>query len=150
LAGPAGGGLIVSAARALTLMLRAGGLLLCSAAFAVVMPREAMVATNAWLGLAPLPEVPLTFYLARSTSALYALHGAVLLLASRDPVHYRALIRLLGATTMVFGVVLFGIDWTAGLPAWWTWAEGPGVLAIGGVLLALERRLGPTLPARGL
>jgi len=136
----------VPAVTALKVMLRVGGVLLCSAAFAVFLPREAMVATNAWLGLAPLPEVPLTFYLARSTSALYALHGAILLLASTDPVYYRALIRLLGATTLVLGVVLVGIDRTAGMPAWWTWSEGPWVAVIGTILLALERRLPPREP----
>ena len=122
-------------------LLRIGGLLLCSALFAVFLPRDVMVATNAWLGLAPLPDVPLVDYLARSTSALYALHGAVLLLASTDPVRYRALIVLLGATTLAFGLALIGIDWNAGMPRWWTWAEGPAVAIIGAVLLALGARL---------
>jgi hypothetical protein len=104
-----------------------------------------MVRSNAWLGLAPLAETPLTFYLARSTSALYALHGAILLLAASDPPRYRSLILLLGASNLVFGAVLLGIDLEAGMPAWWTAAEGPGVVLIGAALVLLARRL----PAEG-
>jgi hypothetical protein len=122
-------------------LLRIGGTLLCSAVCAVFLPRDVMVATNAWLGLAPLPDLPLVDYLARSTSALYALHGAVLLLASTDPVRYRELILLQGGTTLAFGLALIGIDWNAGMPRWWTWAEGPSVALIGGALLALGARL---------
>ena len=126
----------------LKVILRFGGALLCSAAVAVVLPREAMVAANAWLGLAPFPDAPLTFYLARVTSALYAVHGCVLFLASTDPVRHRPLILLLGGTNVLLGVALLGIGLSAGMPGWWTLAEGPTVIVIGLVLLGLAAPLG--------
>jgi hypothetical protein len=126
---------------ALTWLLRFGGLLLCSATFAVFMPRESMIATNAALGLDPLPALPLTFYLARSTSILYALHGVVLLLASSDLVRYRPLISLLGSSNLVFGTIMLGIDITSNMPWWWTMAEGPLIIAAGVALIVLVRRV---------
>ena len=123
----------------LTLLLRLGGTLLGLAAFAVAMPRETMATTNAWLGLGPLPDAPITYYLARSTSAHYALRGALLWLASTDLVRYRSLIVLLGLTNIVFGVVMLVVDATAGMPWWWTAFEGPGIVAIGIVVLLLAR-----------
>jgi hypothetical protein len=131
----------LSSVTLLKAILRTGGVLLSSAAVAVCLPRETMVATNAWLGLDPLAETPLTFYLARSASALYAVHGAILLLASTDPVRYRTLVLLLGALNIAFGAALLGIDRTAGMPDWWTAAEGPGVFVIGVVLVVLATRL---------
>jgi hypothetical protein len=108
---------------------------------AVFLPREVMVETNAWLGLSPLADTPLTSYLARSTSALYAVHGAILFLASTDPVRYRTLILVLGASNLAFGAALIGIDQSAGMPGFWTMAEGPFVFLIGVVLVVLARRL---------
>ena len=60
----------------LTTALRARGGVLCLATGAMLLPREAMAATNLWLGLEPLVETPLVLYLARSTSGLYALRAA--------------------------------------------------------------------------
>jgi len=101
-----------------------------------------MVSTNAWLGLAPLADTPLTFYLARSTSALYALHGTILLLASTDPPRYRTLIQVLGGGNVAFGAALLGIDTSAGMPSWWTFGEGPFVFVVGVLLLVLSRQVG--------
>jgi hypothetical protein len=125
----------------LQVMLRFGGTVLCSATFAVLLPREVMARTNAWLGLGPLPDTAIVYYLARSTSALYALRGVIYFLAASDPVRYRPLIVLLGVTNIVYGVTLGGIGATAGMPAWWTWSESPFVFTTGIVLLALVRHV---------
>jgi hypothetical protein len=122
-------------------MLRFGGTVLCSAAAAVLLPREAMVSVNDWLGLAPLPDVPIVSYLARSTSALYALRGVIYFLAASDPVRYRPLIVLLGVTNVIYGVTLAFIGSTAGMPLWWTGVESPFVVITGLVLLVLVRSL---------
>ena len=136
----------MSSSMLLKVILRFGGVLLSSAAVAVFLPRETMAAATTWLGLAPLPDVPLTFYLARSASALYAIHGSVLLLASTDPARYRPLVLLLGGTNVLLGAALIGIDVSAGMPRWWTLAEGPTVVVIGVVLLALAAPLGQERP----
>jgi hypothetical protein len=123
----------------LTIVLRFGGTVLCTAACAVLLPRETMIATNAWLGLAPLPDVPIVYYLARSTSALYALRGVTLFLAASDLVRYRGLIVLIGATNILFGITLAGIGASAGMPVWWTAAEGPFVTFAGILVLMCVR-----------
>lgn len=113
--------------------------MLCAAAGAVLLPRETMIATNAALGLAPLPDVPIVYYLARSTSALYALRGASYFIAASDPVRYRSLIVFIGVTNIVYGIALAGIGATAGMPIWWTAVESPFVIVAGIVLLVLVR-----------
>lgn len=120
-------------------MLRIGGTVLCLAAGAVLLPRTVMISTNAWLGLDPLPDLPILYYLARSTSALYALRGVIYFLAASDPVRYRPLIVLIGVTNIIFGVTMIGIATTAEMPAWWTAAEGPFVVVTGVVILTLVR-----------
>lgn len=125
----------------LTLVLRFSGVLLCLATFTIFLPRDTMIAVNAWLGLAPLPDVPLTYYLARSGSAHYALRGVLYLLASTDLVRYRSLIRLLGWSNIAFGALMIGIDLTAGMPQWWTVLEGPPIVLTGAIVLGLARRI---------
>jgi hypothetical protein len=123
----------------LAILLRFGGTVLCTAAVAVLLPRETMMSTNASLGLAPLPDVPIVYYLARSTSALYVLRGTSYFLAASDVVRYRGLIVLIGVTNIAFGMAMAGIGTTAGMPLWWTAAEGPFVILTGIVVLILVR-----------
>jgi hypothetical protein len=131
----------VSTHRLLTILLRFGGVLLSSAAFFIFMPHEMMASANARLGLAPLPDQPLTEYLTRSLSARYALHGAILLLASTDVVRYRPLIILLGIGNILFGALMLAIDAAAGMPRWWTLSEGPLILLVGCLTTVLALRL---------
>jgi hypothetical protein len=92
------------------------------------------------LGLGPLPHAPIVEYVARSLSALYALHGAVVFRLSFDVVRFRPLIVFLGWLHLALGLVVLVIDFTAGLPLWWVAGEGPGI-AVGGIaVLILARR----------
>src|SRR5262249_10905853 len=94
-----------------------------------------------WAGLGELPAAPIVGYLARSASALYALHGATVVFVSFDVERYRPLIRFLALLAVVHGGVMFGIDWVVGMAAWWLWLEGPGFAATGvAVLVALRRK----------
>jgi hypothetical protein len=129
----------VSPLTPVTILLRIGGTVLCLAAGAVLLPREVMISTHARLGLGTLPDVPIVYYLARSTSALYALRGVIYFLAASDPIRYRSLIILIGVTNIVFGVTMAAITTTAGMPGWWTAVEGPFIVGTGVVLLALVR-----------
>ena len=69
-----------------------------------------MVAMHADLGLGRLPDAPIVGYQARSASAFYAIEGGLFWVVSFDLVRYRPVVRYLGATTAVFGVVLLGVD----------------------------------------
>jgi hypothetical protein len=93
-----------------------------------------------WLGLGTLPDVPLTAYMARSLSLVYAMHGVVVLGVVRNWDRYRSAVPLLAKLHVAFGLAMIANDLAAGLPWWWVAAEGPGVIAYALVVLAAARR----------
>lgn len=123
-----------------------GGVELCALPF-VLFPFALMHEVHdRALGLGALPHAPIVEYLARSLSALYAVHGAVVFFLSFDVSRYRPLIGFLGGLHIAFGLTVLSIDLGAGLPLWWVAGEGPGI-AVGGVLvLILARRRGGDVP----
>ena len=125
--------------RALVVLLRIFGCTSMLAIYAVLQPHSWMAATHEWLGLGTFPEQPIAAYLARSLSAFYALLGGALLLFSTDLRRYRPPLVYVSGSITILGVVLFFIDRSAGLPASWTWWEGPFVTLVGGVMSWLVR-----------
>jgi hypothetical protein len=129
-------------------LLRLIGAVDCLAIVAVLMPRPLIESISLRLGFAPFPSGPLAEYLARSTSLLYALHGALLLFVAGEVVRYWGLIRWLGWLAAVHGALMLVIDLQLGMPGWWCLVEGPTFAASGLLLLALtkcgqhERRTG--------
>ena len=107
------------------------------ATFAIIMPTEWMALTHTWLGLGEFPGSPLVEYLTRSISAVYAIHGGILLLVSFDISRFAPMIRYLGVTTAIIGGALLCIDIYAGLPTYWVIFEGPPVILIGLTILGL-------------
>jgi hypothetical protein len=124
----------------LVIILRVGGVLACTAVFAVFLPTAWIAAIHAWLGLGAFPDAAITQYLARSVSAFYAMFGGVTILASRDVRRYGPVITYLASVAMVFGAVITGVDALARMPTYWTLAEGPPTIVIGLVILLLNRR----------
>jgi hypothetical protein len=127
--------------RALIWLLRIGGVVTLLALGAVFMPVEWMAATHAWLGLGEFPRSPIVDYLTRSISAFYAFHGGLLLLLSFDVRRYARVVLYVAIASIVFGLLLFGIDLHAGLPLRWTLCEGPPVVLISIAILYLVRRV---------
>lgn len=123
----------------LVLLLRLGGALLLLAFPAMLLPTGWMAATHAWLGLGEFPETTIVDYLTRSISALYGVHGGLLLLVSGDVRRYRAVIRYVALMNLMLGVALLVIDIAAGMPWFWTLGEGPPIFALGVVMLVLLR-----------
>lgn len=110
------------------------------ALIAVVMPLEWMSRINDLCGLETIPESRIFSYLARTTSALYALHGALVLFISADVNRYRPLITFLAIAAIIHGVILLGIDLAVGMPLIWTLLEAPSFAATGILVLWLQRR----------
>ncbi len=134
--------------RLLRILLQLAGVCMLPAWLAVVMPTAWMDWTHRWLGLGELPEGPIVEYLARSLSLFYGVHGGLLLLAARDVRRYLPVIVYLSVLGVVSGVVFLAVDLYAGMPARWTWGEGPIVIASGLVMLYLARSVGAvTYPA---
>jgi hypothetical protein len=129
----------------LAFYLRLVGVVLMLALAAVVMPFEWMAFVHRRLGLGELYESPLTNYLTRSLSALYALHGALHFAVARDVRRHAAVIGFLGWSYLCFGALLLALDHNAGMPEWWILLEGPVIMGSGTIILLLHRRLRPNL-----
>ena len=127
---------------ALIIVLRVFGAIDLLALAAVFMPQEWMAAGHRWAGLGELSREPLVGYLARSTSAVYALHGALILFISFDIDRYWNVIRFLAAAALMHGAVLVWIDLAEGMPLWWTILEGPCLIGTGATVLVLQRLAG--------
>lgn len=130
----------------LVILLRLAGCVMVMAFPAMLLPVDWMADTHRWLGLGEFPRTPVVDYLTRSIAALYGFHGALLLLISRDPVHYATVVRYVGVMNIVFAAMVIAIDLHAGMPGYWTWLEGPPIAAFGVVVLYLSR--GRLMPAR--
>ena len=125
--------------RFLILFLRLVGTVAGLAVFCVAMPYAWMDATHRFLGMGALPDAPIVGYLARSTSAFYAMLGGLFWVMSCDLSRYRPLLRYVGLAIMLLGVALTVIDHLEGLPLFWQAGEGPFDAAIGAVILFLAR-----------
>lgn len=92
------------------------------------------------LGLGSLPDLPIVRYMARSLSLLYASYGLITLYLTLDWPRYRPLVPLVAWLHVVFGSAMLAVDLDAGMPWWWTAAEGPPLAVMGVVMLMLYRR----------
>jgi hypothetical protein len=95
--------------------------------------------TRRWLGLGGFPRAPVVGYFMRAIAALYAIHGVLLFIVSRDPGRYRSIVRDLGWLNVIFGLSLVLIDVRAGTPLLWTVVKGAPIVAFGLVVLHLSR-----------
>jgi len=129
-----------AATRLLTWLAALNGALASLALGAVVMPTRWMEAGAAWAGLGGFPDTALTQYLVRSTSALYALLGALLLYLARDVRRHVDLFVAVGWLTMALGAILTVLDFAIGMPLLWSWGEGPPTVLVGAVFVWLARR----------
>lgn len=125
----------------LRLLLRVSGLVLMLALPAALMPTEWMRWTNDRLLADPLPATPLTQYLTRSLSGLYAAFGVVTWFLATDVRRYAPIIACKSLAGMLFAVGVFMLDLAIGLPWYWTAVEGPGIFAICLAGLVLARRI---------
>jgi hypothetical protein len=126
-------------AKILVVVLRVMGIGGLFALVAVFMPVSWMAATHRWLGMGEMPISPVVEYLARSLSAFYALVSALVLVMSSDLERYRPLVRVLAVGIVLMSAVFTGVDWSAGMPWWWTAIEGPPGIVFGAWLLYLAR-----------
>jgi hypothetical protein len=92
------------------------------------------------LGLGEFPNSAIAFYLARSTSLLYAVHGALMFFVSFNLGRYWPLVRLLGYLHFVIGLAMLGIDVSTPMPLYWIIGEGVPVAVTGMLILWLWNR----------
>ena len=123
--------------KALVLLLRLSALMLLAALIPAVMPFSWMKEIHRLLGMGELPDGPIIGYLTRSLSAIYALHGALVLFVSRDVRRYLSVVRLLLVLGIVFGAGMFVLDITVGMPLAWVACEGPFIVITSGIMFWL-------------
>jgi hypothetical protein len=127
--------------RILVWLLRLSGAVMLLAFAAMLMPTDWMAANHRRLGMGSFPESTLVDYLTRSISALYGIHGGLYLVVSMRVKRYADLILYLGVMNVLFGLLMIGIDLHAGMPLFWTLVEGPSVIVVGALFVALTRKL---------
>ncbi len=132
-----------TAERVLKWLLVVLGCMASTAVVPMVMPFAWMQGVNDALGLAPLADTPLTQYLTRSLSAVYALFGVMTIYIGLNIRPYRRLIVVIGWLTAVLGLALTVIDFASGMPASWSWGEGPPTIVCAGVMVWLAKRVRP-------
>ena len=125
----------------LVVLLRFAGVLTLTAMFFVFVPMKWMQDIAVWLTLVEPVDTPLNHYLTRSLSAMYAMHGALLVYLSLDAVRYAPAARFLAAVGVAMGALLLGIDYFVGMPWFWTLGEGPFVLLYGVALYVAANRV---------
>ena len=127
--------------RLFILFLRIIGTAALLALVAVFMPYNWMNVVHKGLGMGILPAEPVVGYLARSTSAFYALLGGLMWVISFDLNRYRLVLIYIGIAIIFFGAVLFVVDLLERMPLWWSFGEGPFNIAVGVVILVLSYHL---------
>ncbi len=130
--------------RVLKLILQINGAVMATALVAVFMSHDQMAAIHQWLGLGKFPEGIIVDYLARSLSGFYAIIGVLYIVLARDIRAYASIITVTAWASICFGVATIIIDLQLGFPAWWTWGEGPFIIAYGAVVLWLQRKVKKT------
>jgi hypothetical protein len=121
-------------------LLRLDGVIMSSAIIAVFFPDALMHWMHERLGLGQMPTASITEYLARSCSVLYAMHGAIVVYVSTEPRRQWQLVRWIVILHMLLGLIIFGIDLNAGMPWYWTAAEGLPIFALATFMLWLWHR----------
>ena len=125
--------------RLLSWVLRGVGATEVLAFFAVVMPRSWMETSHAWLGLGEMPGGPLIMFMIRQASYVYGMHGLSLWVLASDVDRFRPLVIFNGISFLLAAPVFLLIDYTSGVPAWWTAVDTLGCGSFGAALLWLSR-----------
>ena len=125
--------------RLLIWLLRLAGTIEILAFVAVIMPRAWMEGAHAWLGLGQMRVSPLLMFMIRQASYSYGMHGISLWLLAMDVERFRLLILLNGIAYLLASPVFFLIDYTSGVPSWWTLGDTASCLFFGAGVLWLAR-----------
>lgn len=126
--------------RAQAWLLRLGGAAEILAFFAVVMPQSWMETAHLWLDMGQMPDGPVVLFMIRQASYAYGMHGISLWVLASDVERFRPLIILNGISFLLAGPVFFLIDYSAGMPMWWTVGDSVACLFFGIALLWLSLR----------
>ena len=120
-------------------LLRVAGIVEILAFIAVVMPRSWMEVSHEWLGMGEMPGGPIIMFMIRQASYTYGMHGISLWILSLDVNRFRPLVILNGVSLLLAGPLFFAIDYSAGMPWWWTIQDPLACGLFGAAILWLSR-----------
>lgn len=126
--------------RWLKVFLQINGLIMALAAVAVFMPTSWMTWTHEQVGLGDFPAAPIAEYLARLTSALYAVLGVLLLLVAPDVRKYSSIITCMAIATPAVSVSVTLMCLHLHMPLSWVISDPVASGLFGVVILALQRK----------
>ena len=127
--------------RMLEWLLRLVGVIELLAFFAVVMPRSWMEVSHEWLGMGQMAEGSLIMFMIRQASYAYGMHGVSLWILATDVVRFRPLVLFNGISFLLAAPVFVVIDYTSGMPWWWTISDPLSCGVFGAALLWLGRKV---------
>lgn len=111
-----------------------------SAIIAVFMPKAWMDACSELMGVDPLAATPLSGYLARLSSAMYVVHGSLILCLSYALPKHLELVPAFARTTLGLAAMMLWIDLVEGMPVDWTAMEFLALFVSGSITEWLVRR----------
>ncbi len=120
-------------------LLRITGATEILAFISVVMPRAWMESSHMWLGMGAMPDGPLIDFMIRQASYVYGMHGVSLWIIASNVKRFRSLVTFNGVAFLLAGPVFFLIDYTSGMPMWWTVSDSSFCFLFGVALLWLNR-----------
>ena len=88
-----------------------------------------------------VPTEPVVEYLARTTSAFYAILGGLLLIISTDVRKYSAIITYVAIIAVAFSFVMLAIDVIIELPMFWVVGEFLSAFPMGVLIIVLQRNI---------
>ena len=121
-------------------LLRLTGAAEILAFIAVVMPREWMEVSHTWLGMGAMVKGPLIMFMIRQASYCYGVHGLSLWVLATDVRRFRPLLILNGISFTLAAPIFFWIDYSSGMPWFWTVCDPLGCGFFGVALLWLNRK----------
>jgi hypothetical protein len=116
------------------------GIIQFSAIAAVFMPKMWMDACSQIMGVAPLEDTPIAGYLARLSSAMYVVHGMLLMCVARGLPGQLPVVRAFSSSTAALGTMMLWIDVVEGMPNAWTASECIALLGSAAVMELLLHR----------
>jgi hypothetical protein len=122
------------------LILRVAGAFEILAFIAVIMPRSWMEAGHALVGLGEMSRGPLLMFMIRQASYTYGMHGVSLIILATELKRFRPLLIFNGISFTLAALVFFLIDYTAGMPWFWTLSDVVGCGGFGIAILWLNRK----------
>lgn len=118
------------------LVLRAASLVLFTGLPGILLPAKALEKFSWFMGYGQPQLDPLSVFMTADAACASVVLALVLGFLARDPVSYQPLVRLLGWTFLIVGLLWVSLGIQCPLPWWWTASASAGCVAVGALLLA--------------